>query len=176
MKYVFGLLMMIQMNATQEIFDFNTDSNINDWLILDDVVMGGKSSGSFSLNKDGHGVFEGKVSLENNGGFSSLRYRFNQKSIKDKTKLTIRVKGDAKKYQIRLKPKASNYYSYIYTFETSGDWEEIQIPLADMYPSFRGRRLDLPNFSANSIEELAFLIGNKQPEDFRLMIDRIAVN
>ena len=47
-----------------------------------DVVMGGKSSGSFALSPEGHGVFKGAVSLENNGGFSSLRYNCEKTTVK----------------------------------------------------------------------------------------------
>ena len=50
---------------------------------------------------------------------------------------------------------------------------EIQIPLQEMYPSFRGRKLAQPNFSSDHVEEIAFLIGNKKPESFKLMIDKI---
>jgi NADH dehydrogenase [ubiquinone] 1 alpha subcomplex assembly factor 1 len=42
-----------------------------------------------------------------------------------------------------------------------------------MYPSFRGRRLDLSNFSSDSFEELTFLIGNEKKEKFELVIDKI---
>ena len=63
------------------IFDFTTQSNIQDWVITDDIVMGGESSGTFSLDTEGNGVFSGKVSLENNGGFSSVRYRFNKLNV-----------------------------------------------------------------------------------------------
>jgi hypothetical protein len=42
-----------------------------------------------------------------------------------------------------------------------------------MYPSFRGRKLDKPNFSEDYIEEIAFLIGNKSEEKFQLLIDKI---
>ncbi|MDX1769545.1 MAG: CIA30 family protein, partial [Arenibacter troitsensis] len=45
-----------------------------------------------------------------------------------------------------------------------------------MYPSFRGRKLDMPNFSKNSIEEIVFLIGNKRTENFTLLIDKIALD
>jgi hypothetical protein len=44
-----------------------------------------------------------------------------------------------------------------------------------MYPSFRGRKLDAPNFSHDSIEEIVFLIGNKKNERFELIIDKIAL-
>ena len=42
-----------------------------------------------------------------------------------------------------------------------------------MYPSFRGRRLNTPNFSHDFIEQIVFLIGNKKKEDFKLIIDTI---
>jgi hypothetical protein len=72
-----------------------------------------------------------------------------------------------------LKSKASEYYSFVYSFKTSKEWETIVIPLKDMYPSFRGRKLDMPNFNKENIEEIAFLISNKQKEEFQLLIDKI---
>jgi NADH dehydrogenase [ubiquinone] 1 alpha subcomplex assembly factor 1 len=159
--------------ASQIIFDFNKTSNIKNWIVIDDVVMGGKSSGSFNLNSDGYGVFVGDISLENNGGFSSVRYRFEKILINKSTKISIRIKGDGKKYQFRIKSNSGDYYSYISPFSTTGEWQEIEIPLKDMYPSFRGRKLDQPNFSNDAIEEITFLIGNKNKEKFLLLIDKI---
>jgi hypothetical protein len=42
-----------------------------------------------------------------------------------------------------------------------------------MYPSWRGRRLNQPNFSEDFINEITFLIGNKKNENFKLLIDKI---
>ena len=159
----------------QVIFDFNKNSKVEDWVIIDDVVMGGKSSGTFGLNAEGFGVFEGAISLENNGGFSSVRYRFPRVQIKESTKIFIRLKGDGKEYQFRIKSNSNDYYSYIAPFATTEDWQEIEIPLKDMYPSFRGRRLNQPNFSSDFIEEVAFLIGNKKKERFKLVLDNIVL-
>ena len=167
------IMTLFSTQYTQVIYDFSKESNIEDWRIVDDVVMGGRSSGSMALNADGFGVFEGEVSLENNGGFSSVRYRFQKMLIKKYTSIAIRLKGDGKKYQFRLKSDSGDYYSYISTFETSGEWQDIEIPLKDMYASFRGRKLDLPNFSEEGIEEVAFLIGNKRKEKFKLLLDKI---
>ena len=155
------------------IFDFNTQSDIQDWLVTDDVVMGGISSGSFMLTDEGYGVFSGSVSLENNGGFSSVRYRFDKTTLKAYSKIIIKLRGDGKSYQFRMKSNSADSYSYISTFSTSGEWQEIEIPLKDIYPSFRGRKLDQPNFSNDYIEEIGFLIGNKKAEKFKLMIDKI---
>lgn len=173
MKYLIFMIALNSLMNTLTIVDFTTKTNLSNWRVVDDVVMGGRSSGTFKINTDGHGVFEGEVSLENNGGFSSVRLAMEKTPIEGFTKVVIKLKGDGKQYQFRVKSKTQDYYSYIATFSTSGAWEEIAIPLADMYPSYRGRKLDLPNFSDTHLEELRFLIGNKKPEYFKLIIDKI---
>ena len=155
------------------IFDFKKNSNINNWNIVNDDVMGGRSSSNFTINDKGFGEFSGIVSLENNGGFSSLRHKFQPLKVNEGNKISIKIKGDGKNYQLRIKDKSGNYYSYISTFKTSGEWEKIRIPIKDMYPSFRGRKLNSPNFSHENIEEIVFLIGNKKNESFKLLIDTI---
>ena len=159
--------------SSHVIFDFNKNSSISNWVVVDDVVMGGRSNGNFQLNKDGKGVFYGKVSLENNGGFSSLRYGFNKLNLEKFKSIILKIKGDGKNYQFRIKHKSTDYASYITSFSSSGEWQEIEITLNSMYPSFRGRKLDEPNFFHKSIEEVTFLIANKRNEDFILLIDKI---
>lgn len=161
--------------SVQIIYDFTKQSNIQNWRVVDDVVMGGKSSGTLLINEEGFGVFEGNVSLENNGGFSSLRYQSEKIEVKNYTKVRIRLKGDGKSYQFRIKSSSRDYYSYIAPFTTSGEWQTIEISLKEMYPAFRGRKLNQSNFSSYYIEEFAFLIGNKKAEHFKLLIDKIAL-
>ena len=173
---LFLTITMFLMIQSQIIFDFDRNSNANEWRIIDDVVMGGRSNGKFTIDNDGNGVFSGIVSLDNNGGFSSVRYQFNKiKTTKD-SRVTIRLKGDGKEYQFRIKDNLNAYYSYITTFKTTGEWENIVVNLKDLYPSFRGRTLDAPNYSANSFEEIVFLKGNKKNEPFKLILDRIDLN
>lgn len=173
MKYLFFMLILFSSINPPIIFDFNKQSNIENWFIVNDVVMGGQSSSTIQLNEDGHGVFEGAISLENNGGFSSVRYRFEKIFVKEHTKIVLKLKGDGKKYQFRIKSNSGDYYSYITPFSTSGTWQEIEIPLKEMYPSFRGRKLKQPNFSDTEISEITFLIGNKKNEEFKLLLDKI---
>lgn len=173
MKYLFLLLITLPTMQTPIIFSFNQNSTIEQWRIADDIVMGGKSSSRITIGPDGYGIFKGQISLENNGGFSSVQCRFPKKLVNDFTKIRIKLKGDGKNYQFRIKANANDAYSYISTIKTSGDWQEIDIQLSDMYPSFRGRRLDEPNFSNNYIEAIAFLIGNKTAENFILHLDTI---
>lgn len=157
------------------IFDFSQEADYDNWYIVDDGVMGGLSNGNFRLSEKGHGVFYGEISLENNGGFSSLRYSFRYLKVKPEDKIRIRLKGDGKPYEFRVKHDRRAYYSYVYTFDTSGEWQEILIPLKDMKAAFRGRDVNVPDFNKESIGELTFLFGNKKPETFRLMIDEISL-
>ncbi len=165
---------MTLVNSTS-LFEFNKNADISSWKVVDDGVMGGRSAGTFNLSPEGYGVFQGFVSLENNGGFSSVRYPFDPVQVKKGSIVVLKLKGDGKDYQFRVKDQTGRYYSYITTFSTSGEWEEIKISLKDMYPSFRGMKLDMPNFSESSIEELAFLIANKRAEKFKLLIQSIRV-
>ena len=154
--------------------DFSNDVNATRWRVVDDVVMGGRSDGSMSVSRNaGIGVFSGVVSLENNGGFSSIQHEIEKTSVKHHTKIVIRLKGDGKVYQFRLKAQRSNYYSYVSQFSTNGEWETVEIQLKDMFPQFRGRKLNMPNFSEEFIEQVTFLISNKKREHFKLIIDRI---
>ena len=173
MNYILLLLIINTPTNTIKIFNFNKKSNIYSWRIVDDVVMGGKSSSTITINEEGHGVFSGNVSLENYGGFSSVRHIFEPISVTKTNKISLKIKGDGKDYQLRIKDNSRNYYSYIKTFSTTGDWQEIEVSLNDMYPSFRGRKLNSPNFSHKTLEEITFLIANKKNENFQLIIDKI---
>ena len=157
------------------IFDFNLKSDLSDWKIVNDVVMGGKSESKFYLNSDGFGTFEGSVSLKNNGGFSSVKYISEPIDLQDAKHFCIRLKGDGKQYQFRVKTYQTDSHAYVFPFQTPTDWQTIEIPISELYPAFRGQKLNLPNYDSSNLEEIAFLIGNKEEESFRLQIDSIVV-
>lgn len=56
----------------QRVIDFESLAG-SDWYVVDDGVMGGRSSSSLRSGESGIAVFEGVLSLENNGGFASVR-------------------------------------------------------------------------------------------------------
>ena len=77
----------------------------------------------------------------------------------------MRLKGDGKNYQFRMKHKSSDYFSYINTFSTSGDWQVIEMKLSDFFQVLE-EKLNKPNFDEDSIEQIAILIANKKNENF----------
>ncbi len=155
------------------LFDFSASPDWSVWKIENDVVMGGKSSSELSRSEEGNAVFRGSVSLENNGGFASMQYHFEPKDIKEYDKAVIHLEGDGKEYQFRIKANLDEKASYVYTFKTTGEWQSIEIPLHQMEPTYRGNKLDQPNFNSDKIQEIRILIGNGKAENFRLEIDRI---
>ena len=55
------------------LFDFQASTNSSAWQIVNDEVMGGVSTSRFQILTNGGAVFSGVGSLENNGGFASVR-------------------------------------------------------------------------------------------------------
>ena len=168
----FNLKILFSQNI---IYHFDNEVNLKEWVIVNDDVMGGVSKSNLNINKDGNGVFGGKISTAYNGGFASVRYNCKRIYIKENKSIRLKIKGDEKEYQLRIKANTDDYYSYLLPFKTSGKWEEIIIPLKEMYASFRGRRLDIKNFNNDYIEQITFLVGNKKNESFNLIIDSITI-
>lgn len=162
------------MQDHKNLFDFSEEYASKGWFIINDGVMGGLSKGSFSID-DQSAVFRGNVSTENNGGFTMVANRFEAKSVDQFNKFRLRLKGDGKNYQFRVKSDSGQQYSYVAEFSTNGEWQEILIPFNSMEPRFRGRLLDRPNFEGIRLQEVAFLIGNKKMESFELIISKISI-
>lgn len=154
---------------------FEPGVSLKNWRIVNDAVMGGRSESKFYLDEEGHGVFEGRISLENKGGFASLRYQKSPISLQGKNSLSLRIKGDGHSYQFRVKATAQDRASYVNYFPTSGNWETIHISLDALYPRFRGRNLEGPAFDQAQIVELGFLIAPERAESFKLKIKDIGL-
>ncbi len=69
------------------LFNSKNNSNLSQWQVLNDVVMGGLTKANLIINKYGFVEFSGHVSLENNGGFASVKYHINPIEVMEFTKL-----------------------------------------------------------------------------------------
>jgi len=176
MKTAILMLILITLNqdkSSQVIYDFKDSKYLDNWHVVDDRVMGGLSRGNVKLTETGNAIYFGDVTTENNGGFSSLRYQFNSKDVSGFNKVAIKLKGDGTLYQFRIKSDKRERFSYVSNFKTSGNRETIIIPLNKFTPQFRGRKVNVQNFKGDKMEEIAFLIGNKIKESFKLEIESI---
>ena len=157
------------------IYNFHKESSLKNWQIVNDGVMGGLSKSNLEVTENGHGKFSGQVSLANNGGFASVRLQTDVEVDNNNQELILKIKGDGKTYQCRVKSNKYQRESYVHEFETTGQWQEIKLKLKDFEPQFRGRQLNKPNFDFSSIQEFSLLIANKKEEDFTLLIDSISL-
>jgi len=157
------------------LFDFADPAAMRGWQVEDDGVMGGVSKGAFTRVPDGHAIFSGKVSLENNGGFSSVQCYFDPIDVSSYRTAVIRVKGDGKDYRFIIESEKDAGHYYVAEFTTNTEWQEIKIPLHKMYPVRRGDRLDLPDYPGKTMAQVRFMIANGRAETFRLEIASIAL-
>ena len=112
------------------IMEFTTDATEPSWIAVNDGVMGGLSTGGPRLeNNILH--FTGTLSLENNGGFSSIRTKSLTQDFSAATHLVLRVKGDGREYSLNLYPnKPLVAFTYRATVQTKKDeWIEVKFPL-----------------------------------------------
>lgn len=165
-------------NESSEImlFNFAKMKNMDDWLIVNDGVMGGLSKSKLILSDSGTAIFSGNVTLENNGGFASTRTKAMRFQLDGFKGILIRVKGDGKKYQFRIRTNDRfDGISYRHHFETKvNQWQTYSIPFNKFVPVFRGRILrDVEPISPKDIQQLGILISDKQTGEFRLEIQWI---
>ena len=101
------------------------------WPHINDGVMGGRSDGRFKINEDKKMEFYGTLSLENNGGFASVRTLPREFGLAEATGLIIRVLGDGRSYQLRLRTDASfDGVAWRFGFDTTpGEWTTVTAPL-----------------------------------------------
>jgi NADH dehydrogenase [ubiquinone] 1 alpha subcomplex assembly factor 1 len=155
------------------LFDFADPAAMRGWQVEDDGVMGGVSRGNLTHNEAGHAIFRGEVSLENNGGFSSIQNNFAPLDVSKYQHAIIRLKGDGKDYRFIVESDTNARHYYVAEFTTNGEWQEIKIPLRAMYPVRRGDRLNIPDYPAETMSQVRFMIANGRAESFQLEIASI---
>ena len=157
------------------LFSFAVAEACAGWYSIDDPVMGGLSWSRTECTTPGSMRFSGVVSLENNGGFASIRSAAGTYDVGGYDGIRLRVKGDGRTYKLNLKPDSGfDGVQYQASFETSGMWQDIELPFAAFEPRFRGRLVrDAPPLDPSRVASFGFLISDKQAGPFALEIERI---
>ncbi|QYK02881.1 CIA30 family protein [Shewanella psychrotolerans] len=168
-----------------EAIDLLKQEHFSRWNIINDGVMGGRSSShlsehisetqSYSLQ------FIGNVSLENNGGFASTTCAITDDARQtlvehEATKIVISTLGDGKKYQLRLKTN-NGAITYKTLFDTEkGEVQHWSFTPQQFIETFRGQDFpnrDKPEFA--NLSDIGFLISNKQSGQFKLQILSLSI-
>jgi hypothetical protein len=164
----------IENNYLPMVIDIKTAEQVEQWRITNDGVMGGRSKGQLVFEKD-HGVFTGTISLDNNGGFSSV-FRYLDQLPSGYDLVTIDVQGDGQSYQLRLVVYVNGYrLAYKHDFDTkAGKRQKLSFNLSDFKASFRGRTINnAPSLASQHIKETGFLMTKKRPGKFNLSLFNI---
>lgn len=147
-----------------QLFDF-TQSTIDlqaTWGAVDDVVMGGVSQSEMRLGS-GYAVFSGNVSIDNSGGFASVRTRNFEPSLNlsNYRGVELRVKGDGQRYKLFLRTEAKwDGVGYAHSFDTiANDWMTIQVPFADLVPIFRAKTVSDAPLDTTQICSLQLMLS-----------------
>ncbi|MCL6493620.1 MAG: CIA30 family protein [Ignavibacterium sp.] len=172
-----AILMITSIKQNQNSYLLNSSimKTVNKWRIVNDGVMSGLSSSKVTVEDDKI-IFSGNVSLENNGGFASLRSPVKDYNFEKFSGIEIKIKGDGKRYSISMKETIyfSGYF-YTSTFETKKDeWVTIKIPFDQFKLYYLGKEIKSgKKIPLNNIKEISILIGDKQEGKFKAEIDYI---
>jgi monofunctional biosynthetic peptidoglycan transglycosylase len=158
--------------APHVVIDFAAPDALASWGPVDDVVMGGRSRSRLEPCPGG-AAFTGLVSLENGGGFASVRTRPGRWDLGAASAFVLRVRGDGRRYKLTVRADDGfDGVQYQATFDTTpGEWQDVMLPLAEFVASFRGRRIaDAPPLDPARVRAFGFMISEKQAGPFRLEV------
>ena len=176
-------------NTEKTLFDFSdSDSkNNSNWNAVNDVVMGGVSQSDFRLT-DSQGIFSGRVSTENNGGFASVRTENFEPplDLSDYEGIELKVKGDGKRYKFITRCEGKwDGISYNYSFDTVYDFSiTVKIPFDQLHPVFRAKTVtEAGSFDSSKVYALQLMLSKFEydgelnpkfePGNFTLAIESI---
>ncbi|MEI7863620.1 MAG: CIA30 family protein [Planctomycetota bacterium] len=173
------LLPLFCMQAVAEkpllpLYDFASPDAAQQWQAVNDGVMGGVSVGRFAITANQTMEFSGRLSLENNGGFASVRTKPTNFKIAADDTLVVRVKGDGREYVLNLYTKSRRMaFSYRTALPTTKDvWTEVSVPLQDFIPTSFGNRVQgMGPVEPDQINSLGFMLSDKNPGPFKLEVD-----
>jgi hypothetical protein len=154
---------------------FDTPASTQNWHPINHGVMGGASSSQMRFDVAGHAAFEGVVSLENNGGFASVRASLDL-GCADTVAYLLTVWGDGHAYKLNLRTDSGfDGVNYQAAFTPApGLWTQVVLPLAAFDPSFRGKRVPgAPSLQPEAVRQVGLMISDRQAGAFRLLVKTI---
>ena len=163
--------------ALRKLLDFDDPADVALFAPVDDAVMGGVSSSRFAQVSPGIAAFEGMVSLENGGGFASVRSRSSDWDTRGIREFVLCVRGDGKRYRFNVRtpgtPAAFRYEAPLDLPDTA--WTEVTIPVTSLAARAFGQPVPrVGPADPAGIRSLGFMISDRQAGAFRLEIDWIA--
>ncbi|MEM9644563.1 MAG: CIA30 family protein [Planctomycetota bacterium] len=157
------------------LFGSGRAGSMGGWQTVNDGVMGGRSVGQFGFNAANNLEFFGTLSLENNGGFASVRARSARLPLRNEDFIVLRVRGDGREYSLNLYTQSNlGGYSYRQSFRTrNNEWTEVTLPVGRFFATWRGRTYPNERLDPSRVSGLGIFLGDKRPGPFKLEIESI---
>jgi len=157
--------------AGPPLLDFSRLDVVRAFWVVNDGVMGGVSTSRLSPAA-GAMLFDGTVSLENNGGFASFRGPASFPAGSGVLLLTVR--GDGRRYKLTLKlDDDTGTAQYQAAFVAPSEWQTLRFKPDDFAASFRGRAVEAPTVRFVDVQYVGLLISDKQSGAFRIEVKDI---
>jgi len=158
--------------AGPPLLDFSNPEVVRAFRVVNDGVMGGVSASRLSPVA-GAMLFEGTVSLENNGGFASFRGPVGFPAGSGVLLLTVR--GDGQRYKLTLRlDDDTRTAQYQAAFVAPTEWQTLRFRPEDFAASFRGRDVEAPTVRFADVQSVGVLISDKQAGAFRIEVKAMA--
>lgn len=154
------------------LFSFDT-TNEPAWSVVNDGVMGGRSSG-FVERKDGALRFTGTL-VTQGGGFTLTRAR-RQVDLTGATALELRVRGSGRSFQVELDDGTRAYgrnVSRRASFASTPEWTIVRVPIAALGSTIFGRRVNAPPIDVARIQSVGIYMADGKDGTFWLEVDFI---
>ena len=172
------LVQEVAEQSLRTLFDFTGPEAAQQWQAVNDGVMGGVSDGRFRITPESTLEFFGTLSLENNGGFASVRTKPADLDINAGDDLVIRVKGDGREYVLNLYTKSRRMaFSYRAPLPTvKNEWAEVAVPLEDFIPTSFGNRVQgMGPVEPDEITSIGFMLSDKKAGPFKMKVEWVKV-
>ena len=160
------------------LFDFTGADAAKEWQTVNDGVMGGVSEGQFKITDKKTLEFFGTLSLENNGGFASVRTKAKKLGLEQGDTLIVKVRGDGREYLMNLSvPTIRIAYNYRAMLQTKKDeWIEVEMPLDKFEATSFGQVVkNAGPVNPTSVNGLGCMLSDKQAGPFKIEIESIRV-
>ena len=161
------------MTDTTLLIDLET-ADIDDWQIVNDGVMGGRSQGFVDI-EDGVLRFTGDL-VTRGGGFTSVR-TFGPFDLSGYQGLALRVRGNGRPFEAEINDRqryGPRPVSRRAAFATTEDWQTVHVPFATLRASSFGRPVDVPPLSLADVQRIGFYIVDGKDGPFRLEVASIS--
>ena len=155
---------------------------VESWRALNDGVMGGRSIGVVDYSRKTL-TWAGTVSLENNGGFSSVRSEWGDRDLSGFTSVTFRCRtttGEADDFTLTMETAQQWWLPYWKAnFTAKPKWEEVTLDFSELKKS-SAMTGDLPKLWAwgalDDIQRIGLMKYDGTAGEFGLEVDWIRFN